>query len=88
VQTDLPIRVEARSTASAMALVSELMPLGKADLVRLDDGRWEVQLFDAARTPTARVLRTVETWLAVWNESATTVHIAGRPRLLPARNGW
>ena len=87
-QTDLPIRIEAPSTASAMALLTELMPLGKADLVQLDDSRWEVHLSHAARTPTAQVLRTVETWLALWNESGTTVHIAGRPRLLPARNGW
>jgi hypothetical protein len=77
-----PIRVEAPSTASAMALVAELSAFGTPDLVPLDDGRWEVQLSDTARTPMPHVLRAVQSWLVVWNEPETTVHVADRPRLL------
>jgi len=82
---DEPIRVMAPSTAAAMALVADLAALGQPDLVPLGNEEWEVQLNGAARTPVADVLRVIETWLGLWGAKQTTVHIAGRPRTLVAR---
>lgn len=68
-----------------MALVADLAPFGRLDLVPLDDGRWEVRIVENLRTPMPVVLRAVEAWLEVWNAQETTVHIAGKPRRMRAR---
>ena len=83
---DEPIRVTAPNTAAAMALVADLAALGRPDLVPLGDEVWEVHLFGAGRTPLPEVLHVVETWLGIWGAGQTTVHIAGRPRTLVARD--
>jgi hypothetical protein len=68
-----------------MALLADFAALGKPDLMRLDDDRWDVLLNDAARTPIADILHAVEVWLTVWNIPETSVHIGGKPRVLAAR---
>jgi hypothetical protein len=80
-----PIRVEAPSSRAAMALLADFAALGKPDLMRLEDDRWEVLLNDAARTPMADILHAVEVWLTAWNTPATRVHIGGKPRMLAAQ---
>jgi len=67
-----------------MALVAELERFGRPDLVVLADGRWEVLLRDDVRSPISEILCVVQTWLGVWRTAETTVHIAGRPRIMSA----
>jgi hypothetical protein len=80
------VRVEAPSTASALALVIDVAGFGTADLVPLDgNGRWEVRLVDpGAAAPLPELLSTLERWLAVWRLASTTVYIDDVAHTLPA----
>jgi hypothetical protein len=75
--------VEAPSTAAAFVLLAELVNFRCSDLVPLDTGRWEVRFDDPGRG-LDDLLHAVERCLAAWQLPATTVRIAGRPRVLSA----
>ena len=81
-----PVRIEAPSTASAMALLAALARFGYPDLVPVEEDRWEVVIADPGRDSLPELLRVVERWTLVWEATPATVTIDGVPHSLRADN--
>jgi hypothetical protein len=78
----VPVRVEASSSASAMALLEALARFGHPQLVPLEDDRWAVLVEDPGGPALPELLRLIERWTLVWETTPTTVTIDGVPHVL------
>jgi hypothetical protein len=69
-----PVRIQAPSTPSAMALLGDLATFGHADLLPLAQDRWEVCVSEPGAS-LSELLTAIERWATVWRLGATTVYI-------------
>jgi hypothetical protein len=78
------ITIEAPTTTAATALVSDLVPFARTDLVPLEGERWEVRVEESSDEELDAVLHAVARWATGMSVERPRVLVDDAPFELPA----